>query len=97
MREVYVVTSDKKQVVEDLLKKDDVVSRQSIVIRSASALGFDVDGYFIILNADERAMKKAAELIGSLAKKYEKKDAVLKKFDEDEENAASGFGFIMGG
>ena|SRR3989338_9020541 len=96
MREVFLVLGDKKQKAEDALKKDDIVGRQSIVIRMCSSLGFKEEGFFIILDATENAMKLAKELVKDLAMPYKDREKVLKKYDETENQAASGFGFIMG-
>ena len=96
MREVFLVLGDKKQKAEDALKKDDIVGRQSIVIRMCSSLGFKEEGFFIILDATETAMKLAKELVKDLAMPYKDREKVLKKYDETENQAASGFGFIMG-
>lgn len=88
---------ENKAKAEDALKKDDVVSRQSIVIRECSAMGFKEDGYFIIIDASHEAMKKAEELLKGIAEKYSAAKEVLKRFDESEENAAEGLGMILGG
>ncbi len=97
MREVFFVKKDAKSKAEDALKKDDLVSRQSIAIREATALGFKEEGYFIIVNGSDEAMKKAGELLKGLAEKSKQAKDVLKKFDESEEDAAEGLGMILGG
>ena len=96
MREVYFVKKDERSKAEDVLKKDDVVSRQSIAVREANALGIDEDGYFIILDGSESALRRADELLNGLAERYEKKDDVLKRFDETEDSVVSGVGFVLG-
>ena len=97
MREVFLVKREDKGKAEDALKKDDLVSRQSIVIRECSALGFEEEGYFIILDSSKEALQKAEELLKGLAEKYKNKEEVLAKFDEQEESAMQGFGMIVGG
>jgi len=96
MREVFLVAGDKRQKAEDVLKKDDVVGRQSIIIRMCSSLGFKDDGFFIIIDGNEEAVKKATELLGEFVVKFNEKDAVLKKYDELEDKAMHGFGSIFG-
>jgi hypothetical protein len=96
MREVFIVSSDNKMKAEDLLKKDDLVSRGSIILKVASSLDIKEDGYFIILDASDEALKKAEELIKNIAKKYSKKDVVLERFDEQEDTAIEGLGAILG-
>ena len=97
MKEVFLVSSENKSKAEDAIKKDDTVSRASIVTRSAASLGIEEDGYFIIIDGSEEAVKKAGELLKDLAKKYDKKDEVEAKLSEQEDSAIEGFGNILGG
>ena len=97
MREVWLVSTNNRPKAEDVLKKDDLVSRQSIFVRSAGALGIDEDGFFIIMDGSEKALARADELMKDLAKKYDDKELVLKRFDEVEAATAEAFGFIIGG
>ena len=97
MREVWLVTTDKRPKAEEVLKTDDLVSRQSIFVRAASALDIDEDGFFIILDGSEKALERAGELLKDLAKKYGKKELVLQKFDELEAATTEAFGFVIGG
>ena len=96
MQEVFVVKEADKSKAEDLLRKDDIVGRQSITIRLASSMNLEKEGYFIIINGSEESIKRAGELIGSFAKKYEKKEKVLEKIREEEDSAAEGLGAILG-
>jgi len=97
MREVYKVQPVNVRKVEDTLRADDIVGRQSIFVRNAKSLGFDSVESFVILDCTEPALKRAEELIKGLAEKAANKDDVLKRFDEQEAGAAAGFGAIMGG
>ena len=96
VKEVFLVSKDNKSKAEDALKKDDVISRGSITLKEASSLGIEKEGYFIIIDVSEEAMKKAQELLKELAEKYEKKDEVLAKIQEQEDSAIEGFGNILG-
>lgn len=96
MRVVYLATNENKAKAEDLLKKDELINRGSITVRSAGSLEIKEDGYFIVLDGNEEAVKKADELIKDLAKKYPKAEEVLKKLDEQEDSAIEGFGNILG-
>ncbi|MBI2583333.1 MAG: hypothetical protein HYW25_01580 [Candidatus Aenigmarchaeota archaeon] len=95
MRIVFEISGDKLSQAEQLLKKDDIVGRQSIAIRNASVLGLEGD-IFIIIDGNEAAIKRAQELLKGIAQKSKKEDLVLKKYDELEEKAAEGFGAILG-
>ena len=96
IRKVFLVLGEKRQKAEDILKKDDVVGRQTIIIRMCSSLGFKDDGFFIIVEGPDSVIKKAKELLGDLVVEFKDEDAVLKKYDELEEKATHGLGFIMG-
>ena len=96
MQEVFIVKEGEKSKAEDLLRKDDLIGRQSITVRSAVSMNLEKEGYFIIINGSEESIKKAEELIGSFAKKYGKKEKVLEKIREEEDSAAEGLGAILG-
>jgi hypothetical protein len=96
MRMVFYVLPENISKAEMALKRDDEISRQSIHVRSAQSLDMDEEGFFIILNGSERILKRAKELIKDFATEYENSDIVLQKFDEQEEKASEGFGFILG-
>lgn len=96
MRVVYLAGNENKAKAEDLLKKDDFVSRGSITIRSAGSLGFNDDGYFLVYDGSDEAVKKADELLKGIAKRFPKAEEVLKKIDEQEDKAMEGFGNILG-
>jgi len=97
MKEIFLVSSENKAKAEEAVKKDDLVSRSSIVVRSADSLEIKEDGYFIIIDGKDEAIKKAEELLKDLAKKYKKKEIVEKKMQEQEDSAIVGFGNILGG
>ena len=96
MKEVFLVLAENKDKAENALRTDDLVSRQSIVVRSAPHLDINEEGYFIIIDGSEAAIKKAHELLDKLAKRYEQKEKVLAKVEEQENAAIEGFGNILG-
>ncbi len=52
------------------------------------------DGYYILIDGQESALKKAKEILGTTAKQLtgkEEKDVIAKK-EEQESGAAAGFG-----
>lgn len=97
MREVWHTSSDRRARAEEVLKKDDVVGRQSIYVRDCRSLEAAEEGFFIIIDGSEEAIKRADSLLKGLAEKYKKKEEVLRKFEEEEAKAAEAFGFIIGG
>ena len=96
MREVFLVPAEHKSKAEDLLKKDDDISRGSITLKSPGSLDMDEDGYFIVLDASEERIKKAEQLLHGIATKYKHAKKVLEKIDEQENAAIEGFGNILG-
>ena len=96
MKEVFLVPSENKDKAEAALRGDDLVGRQSIIVRSAPYLDIDEEGYFIIIDGSEAAISRAHELLDKLAKKYEHKDKVIKKVQEQEDAAIEGLGNILG-
>ena len=96
MKEVFLVLAENKDKAEQALRSDDLVSRQSIIVRSAPHLDIDEEGYFIIIDGSEEAVKKAHELLDKLANRYEHKEKVLAKVEEQEDKAIEGFGNILG-
>jgi hypothetical protein len=98
---VYVIFEVKKDQLGKIneLLKDDLVNRQSILTRDASALGIDKDVFYTKIEGSEDGLKRAEEL----AKEFEfvkLGEAEAKKVDikikEEEESAADGMGMIFG-
>ena len=96
MQEVFLVSSENKSKAEDILKKDDLISRGSIIIKIPASLDIKEDGYFFVLDAPEETIKLAEELLKNIAKKYKNKNEVMKKISEQEDSAIEGFGNILG-
>ena len=71
---MYVIFSVEKDNIgkADEILKDNIVSRQSIVIRDASALGIDNENRYILIEGNEDAIKKAEELFKDAGKQSEK-------------------------
>ncbi len=96
MKVVFLVGAENKGKAEELLKKDETVNRGSITTRAASSLDIDEEGYFIVVDANEKAVEKAEELLKGIAKLYKDGNKVLDKIDEQENSAIEGFGNILG-
>jgi hypothetical protein len=96
MKEVFLVKTENKQKVEDMLKKDDIISRGSITIKSPSSIDMKEDGYFFILDMPESSLKRVEELVKGLAEKYKDRETVISRVQEQEDSAIEGFGNILG-
>jgi hypothetical protein len=97
----YVIFEVKKEQIAKIndLARDDLVSRQSILTRDATALGIDKDVSYTKIEGSEEGLKRAEELAKELelVKLDENQAAeVDKKIKEEEESAADGMGMIFG-
>lgn len=68
---MYAIFSVEKSNIgkADEILKDDIVSRQSITIRDASALGIDSENRYILIEGNKDAIKKAEELFKGIEEK----------------------------
>jgi hypothetical protein len=84
----------------DILKQDDLVSRQSITIRDAKSLGLEGENVYIKIEGNDDAIVKAEEIVNThcLGKKLSanKAQPIDTKIREEEESASEGMGFIFG-
>lgn len=94
---IFEIEKGKAHVVDEI-KKDDLISRQSIWTRDAASLGIEGDTLFLKIEGDEQALKKAEEFLKETARPLEgdKKEEVNAKFVADDEKASEGMGFIFG-
>jgi hypothetical protein len=96
----YAIFSVEKQKIGriDPTVKDDVISRQSIFVRDANALGLDEDTRYVIIEGNPEALKRAEELFSDFAKQLKGEDGqkIYQAFKVTEEDASSGMGMIFG-
>jgi hypothetical protein len=92
---IYGVKKDCIGKIDNVLK-DDLVSRQSIKIRDASVFGIKKDVRYVLVEGSEEAIKRADELFKDIAEKEQGADAerAYAAFKAEDENVASGMGFI---
>jgi hypothetical protein len=98
MKAVFFVEKLKYGGAKNRLYADEVVSRQSITTRDNSSLGKKDEGYYVLLDGDEEAIKKAREILkgtGKELKGNEEKEIIL-AIEGQESTAAEGFGAIFG-
>jgi len=98
MKTVWLVADDKLEEVKNKLFADDLIARQSIIIRSARSLDFNKDGSYVFMNASGDALKKAKELVGPNVEKVEEdeENEVISRIETSDEDVAVGFGGIFG-
>ena len=94
---IFELKKEDERIIEEI-KKDELVSRQSIWTRDAKSLDREGNSIFLKIEGSEKAIKKAEEILVGKAKKLEGKEMeeVNIKFVEDEEKASEGMGFIFG-
>ena len=96
----YAVFSvDKSQASKiNKILKDDMVSRQSISVRDASALNIDKDVRYVLIEGTDEAIKKAEELFKEAGKKEDEEEAknIYNKIKSEESDVAQGVGLIFG-
>ena len=96
----YVIFEIKSEDVGKInnVKKDDLVSRQSIITRDSSSLNIDGDFSYLKIEGSKDGLKRAEEIAKELKfKKLNSKKAeeINKKIEEQEDSAASGMGMIF--
>ncbi len=94
---IFEIKKDDEKIIDEI-KKDDLVSRQSIWTRDAKSLGIEGEAIFLKIEGDEEAIEKAKEIIKDKGKilEGEEKEKINEKFVADEEKASEGMGFIFG-
>jgi len=97
MEVVISIEMKNLQKVKDILMKDDVVSRASIVFKEAKGIT-GKEGYYCYLSGLDEQCKRALELAKDLVKeiKDKEKSDVINKIKEEEDKAIKGFGGIFG-
>ena len=82
----------------DLLLKDDLVSRQSVTVRDATSLGLPGTDRCVLVEGSEAGVARAVELLKGISEPLggAEADGVYRRFRSQDEEAASGMGFIFG-
>lgn len=105
MEIVLKIEAKNYQKVQEILLKDDIISRASMTFKEGSIIG--KDGYYCYLSGSEEQCKRALVLIKEktesgevveLAKEAVKKEKeeLINKIKEEEDKAIEGFGGIIG-
>ena len=94
---VFEVPKEKARQADKALK-DNIVSRQSIVVRDARTLDVNKDAQFVMIEGSEEGVETAKELfkeIGSILPEAEAK-SIYDKIKDQDDAAASGVGMLFG-
>ena len=96
MFKVFTVPATKKAEKDGVLK-DDLVSRQSIAERDSETLGFPGLGTLVLVEGDDKAVARAAELFKGIGEELPpaKAASVRQKIRDQEDDVAAGVGMIF--
>lgn len=80
------------------LVQDDLISRQTIVIRDRGSLELEGEGSIVMIEGSTEALSKAADMVGASGNvlQGDEMSSLYKKIKESEDNAASGLGLMFG-
>ncbi len=95
---MFRVPSARASQIEAVLK-DDLVSRQSILVRDAKSLGVGGEGTIVLVEGTEAGVARAETLLKDVAlvmQGMEAEDA-YRRFRSQDDDAAAGMGLIFGG
>ena len=83
----------------DILKKDDLISRQSLTIRDARSLDIEGDAIYLKIEGSQEALNRAEDIIKEhkLGEKLSETNAqpIYDTIKDEEESASEGMGMIF--
>ncbi len=96
MYAIFEVEKDKTKHIADIVS-DDLISRQTTVVRDGEGLGMDDEITYVMIEGSEDAVEKAKEMFDEVeVKETDDPEAVYKSIKENEDAAAAGVGTIFG-
>jgi rubrerythrin len=97
MYAVFLFEKDSTSRARELLE-DDQVSRQSVTLRDAKALGTSLDGLLVAIEGDKTAIERFEDMARGDARRLpeDKASEILNLLRREEEDAAEGVGFLFG-
>lgn len=95
MEVVLSIQTKNYQKVRDILLKDDLVSRASIIFKEGGIVG--KEGFFSYISGTDDQCKKAIELTKDLTKEVtgREKEEIISKIKEEENRAIESMGGIF--
>ncbi len=86
-KEVFVIPKDKKAEIQQKVKEDDLISRQSLTFREIG------DNFYLVIEGSEEAIERLEKEFG--LERAEDKEKILEEIKKEEESAMQGFGNIF--
>ncbi len=98
MYRVYRIPTAKASAL-DLVYQDNLAGRQSITVRDAKTLGVGGEGNLVLVEGSEDGIARADALLKDAGAALTGADAeaAYRAFRTQDEDAASGMGFVFGG
>ncbi len=98
MYHVYRIQTAKMAAL-DLVYQDNLAGRQSITVREAKTLGVGGEGSLVLVEGSDEGVARADALLreGATALTGADAEAAYRAFRSQDEDAASGMGFVFGG
>lgn len=83
--------------IDDLFH-DDLVSRQSLLVRDARSLGVGGEGTIVLVEGSDEAVARAESLLAGVGTRLAgaEADAAYQRFRAQDDEAASGMGLLFG-
>jgi hypothetical protein len=95
---VFRIPSGKLSAVDPVFQ-DNIAGRQSITVRESRALGLGGEGNLVLIEGSEDGVSRAEALLKDSATPLAgaEADAAYRAFRAQDDEAASGMGFVFGG
>ncbi len=88
VKEVFVVPKEEKAKVQQRIREDDLISRQSLTFREIG------EKFYLIVEGSEEAIERIEKEFG--LERAEDREKILEEIKKEEESAMQGFGSIFG-
>ncbi len=94
---IYVTPSAKRGELDEILTKDDLLWRQTRIVREAAPLGGGNDELYLYMEGADTTMAHADQKLEGVAKKVEPVlgEKLHAQFKEEEERSAQGMGLMF--
>jgi len=95
MAHIILELKPSEKALEKEILSDDVISRQSITIRDGKVLGLAEDKEYILIEGSEEAIERVKGIAPNNILSGKWAAETYEKLKSEEEDAASGMGFIF--
>lgn len=96
MYDVFVVDSEKKDIMDEIIS-DDLISRQTTSVRDGKSLGFEEDVFYALIEGSEEAIERAKELFSDEGiETADNSEEIKEAIKKEDEAAAQGMGTVFG-